>query len=265
MSLVLRRSEPLCSLSPSLPEPSPSALSPRTAPSAGPADPRPPGPSRRPGPPQPAAPGPARGARRTPTPGASPSPVVHLELFFHPRRTRQTWAPGSAFPCPPRPPAKAGGASVPHNARWVTDVQRLAGNRRCSTETNQYAARSPGRRRWAERGPAGATPPGRAAPARLVGGGRRTWTVVCVHRSDDDRDDEGWQLALLRARRTWGRGGSQQAAARPHALGTRARFPPTRLPGHGGPEPKDTGEPGGARAGAPRFEGTADFVGTPEA
>lgn len=168
MSLVLRRSEPLCSLSPSLPEPSPSALSPRTAPSAGPADPRPPGPSRRPGPPQPAAPGPARGARRTPTPGASPSPVVRLELFFHPRRMRQTWAPGSAFPCPPRPPAKAGGASVPHNARWVTDVQRLAGNRRCSTETNQYAERSPGRRRWAERSPAGATPPGRAAPARCV-------------------------------------------------------------------------------------------------
>lgn len=165
---MLRRSEPLCSLSPSLPEPSPSALSPRTAPSAGPADPRPPGPSRRPGPPQPAAPGPARGARRTPTPGASLSPVVRLELFFHPRRTRQTWAPGSAFPCPPRPPAKAGGASVPHNARWVTDVQRLAGNRRCSTETNQYAARSPGRRRWAERGPAGATPPGRAVPARCV-------------------------------------------------------------------------------------------------
>lgn len=227
MSLVLRRSEPLCSLSPSLPEPSPSALSPRTAPSAGPADPRPPGPSRRPGPPQPAAPGPAR--------GASPSPVVRLELFFHPRRTRQTWAPGSAFPCPPRPPAKAGGASVPHNARWVTDVQRLAGNRRCSTETNQYAARSPGRRRWAERGPAGATPPGRAAPARLVGGGRRTWTAVRVHRSDDGRDDEGWQLALLRARRTWGRGGSQQAAARPHALGTRGVLPAHAASGPRGP------------------------------
>lgn len=179
-------SEPLCSLRPSLREPSHSALSPRTVPSASRADP---GPQDLPagrGHPLPPAPGPARLARRTPKPGDFPVPSGPSGAIFSSTRDETDLDPGLGLYCLPCPPAKAGGTSVPHNARRVTVVQHPAGNRRCSIKTNQYAEPSHGRGRAAPSGsrstsvPPPVTPPGPSSAQAHAGSGRRTWTIVDV-------------------------------------------------------------------------------------